>query len=247
MPDPTTTTYLGIPGFVYLWALTLVVGFIFVRRAYLILSTVAMGRSEPRWDQLPRRLWNVVVNVADAPGQPIAGADEQGNVTGDIAWGGNWFYLVHADKDDIRADNVTKLTADTLAIRNALESNGITGERNEEIDHIELFCPTDREDTDSKNFVLLCKLFDNRDGRRGLASHVIPHLFYGNTPDSTRSIDLFDGNFTTDLCSHPPFCTHTRDGVNATELDFVPIDLIRHGGGNKDQAHRCDKGHHQKR
>ncbi len=64
MPDPTTTTYLGIPGFVYLWAITLVVGVIFGRRAYMILTTVGRGRAEPRWDQAPRRLWNVVVNVA---------------------------------------------------------------------------------------------------------------------------------------------------------------------------------------
>ncbi|MGD8682976.1 MAG: (Fe-S)-binding protein [Chloroflexota bacterium] len=64
MPDPTTTTYLGIPGFVYLWAVTIVVAVIFGRRAYLILSAVARGKGEARWDQAPRRLWNVVVNVA---------------------------------------------------------------------------------------------------------------------------------------------------------------------------------------
>ena len=78
MPDPTTATYLGIPGFVYLWALTLVVGFIFARRAYLILAAVGRGRAEARWDQLPRRIWNVVVNVAgqrrmfDIPGMGVA-------------------------------------------------------------------------------------------------------------------------------------------------------------------------------
>jgi len=64
MPDPTTTTYLGIPGWVYLWSLTAVAFVIFGRRAYSILRVVARGRAEPRWDQLPRRLWNVVVNVA---------------------------------------------------------------------------------------------------------------------------------------------------------------------------------------
>ena len=64
MPDPTTTTYLGIPGWVYLWTVSAVALFIFARRAYLILAVVARGRAEARWDQLPRRLWNVVVNVA---------------------------------------------------------------------------------------------------------------------------------------------------------------------------------------
>jgi len=64
MPDPTTTTLLGIPAYVYLWALTAVVVVVFGRRAYLILGAVARGGAEPRWDHLPRRLWNVVVNVA---------------------------------------------------------------------------------------------------------------------------------------------------------------------------------------
>ena len=64
MPDPITTTYLGLPGWIYLWALTVVAFVIFGRRAYLILATVARGRAEVRWDQVPRRLWNVVVNVA---------------------------------------------------------------------------------------------------------------------------------------------------------------------------------------
>jgi len=64
MPDPTTTTFLGVPAYVYLWALTAVVFVIFGRRAYLLLAAVGRGRAEPRWDHLPRRLWNVVVNVA---------------------------------------------------------------------------------------------------------------------------------------------------------------------------------------
>ena len=97
---------------------------------------------------------DVAVDVSRAGGQPIAGADEQGIVKGDIAWGGNWFFLVHADPKLIGAHNVTKLTADSLAIRQALEDAGITGERGEEIDHVELFGPTENPETDSKNFVL---------------------------------------------------------------------------------------------
>ena len=64
MPDPTTTTYLGISGWIYLWVLAVIALVIFGRRAYLILAAVGRGRAEARWDQLPRRLWNVVVNVA---------------------------------------------------------------------------------------------------------------------------------------------------------------------------------------
>ncbi len=64
MPDPTASTLLGVPGFVYLWALTAVVFVLFGRRVYLLVTALARGQAEPRWDRLPRRLWNVVVNVA---------------------------------------------------------------------------------------------------------------------------------------------------------------------------------------
>ena len=78
MPDPTATTLLGIPGFVYLWVLAAVAFVLFGLRAYRILAVVARGRAEPRWDQLPRRAWSVVVNVAgqrrmfDNPGVGLA-------------------------------------------------------------------------------------------------------------------------------------------------------------------------------
>src|SRR3974390_1241331 len=78
MPDPTTSTLLGIPGFVYLWVVTAAVLVLFGRRVYQILAVVARGRAEPRWDRLPARLWNVVVNVAgqrrmfDIPGVGLA-------------------------------------------------------------------------------------------------------------------------------------------------------------------------------
>jgi Fe-S oxidoreductase len=78
MPDPTTLTLLGIPGFVYLWALTVVVFVLFGRRVYRLVTVLARGRAEPRWDRLPRRIWNVVVNVGgqrrmfDNPGIGLA-------------------------------------------------------------------------------------------------------------------------------------------------------------------------------
>jgi Fe-S oxidoreductase len=78
MPDPTTQTLLGVPGFVFLWALTLVAFALFGWRVYRILRAVARGQAEPRWDHLPRRLWSVVVNVAgqrrmfDNPGVGLA-------------------------------------------------------------------------------------------------------------------------------------------------------------------------------
>jgi 4-hydroxyproline epimerase len=79
---------------------------------------------------------------------------EYGGVTGDIAWGGNWFFLVHDHPMALSLDNLEQLTEYTWAIRQALEHNGITGAEGAEIDHIELFGPSALAGVDSKNFVL---------------------------------------------------------------------------------------------
>ncbi len=75
-----------------------------------------------------------------------------GLVRGDIAYGGNWFFLVHAPNFDIGLHNRVALTETTLKIRRALEEKGITGENGAEIDHIEL--GGESEINDSRNFVM---------------------------------------------------------------------------------------------
>jgi len=77
-----------------------------------------------------------------------------GPVTGDVAWGGNWFFLVNNHGQDIALNNLETLTDFTWRIRKALTENGVTGEGGQEIDHIELFVPSEVEGVDSKNFVL---------------------------------------------------------------------------------------------
>jgi 4-hydroxyproline epimerase len=77
-----------------------------------------------------------------------------GKVVGDIAYGGNWFFLLEAEDLELRLSNLEALNAFTTSIRRALGDQGITGEHGEEVDHIELFGPPEREDADSKNFVL---------------------------------------------------------------------------------------------
>lgn len=77
---------------------------------------------------------------------------EFGEVIGDIAWGGNWFFLVKRQFPQIRPALVPELTRYAAAIRSALIDNGITGRGGEIIDHIELFGATDT--ADSRNFVL---------------------------------------------------------------------------------------------
>jgi len=86
---------------------------------------------------------NVAVKLADGS-----------TVFGDVAWGGNWFFLVN--KHDLTLDlaNLEELTEYTWQIRQALTAQGITGENGQEIDHVELFTPSKIEGVNSKNFVL---------------------------------------------------------------------------------------------
>jgi 4-hydroxyproline epimerase len=77
-----------------------------------------------------------------------------GKVLGDIAWGGNWFFLVAEHGQKLEPGDVEKLTSFTWDIRQALEREGITGKDGGLIDHIELFGPSPRQGVDSRNFVL---------------------------------------------------------------------------------------------
>lgn len=75
-----------------------------------------------------------------------------GVVRGDIAWGGNWFFLIESPGLEISLANIEALTDFAGRVRQALGTQGITGAAGGEIDHIELFGPTPT--ADSRNFVL---------------------------------------------------------------------------------------------
>lgn len=77
-----------------------------------------------------------------------------GEVYGDIAWGGNWFFLVKEHGLDLTLDRVEELTDYTWRVRQALANTSITGAGGAEIDHIELFGPPSHPSAHSKNFVL---------------------------------------------------------------------------------------------
>jgi 4-hydroxyproline epimerase len=86
---------------------------------------------------------NVTVDVAGV-----------GKVTGDVAWGGNWFFLVRNHNEPLELAQVDRLTDFTLRIRAALRENNITGAEGAEIDHVELFGLPADERNQSRNFVL---------------------------------------------------------------------------------------------
>jgi 4-hydroxyproline epimerase len=77
-----------------------------------------------------------------------------GPLSGDVAWGGNWFFLVEEHGQRLEASNVAALTDFTTRIRRALVRQGVTGADGAEIDHVELFSPSPTAGVQSRNFVL---------------------------------------------------------------------------------------------
>ena len=72
-----------------------------------------------------------------------------GPVIGDVAWGGNWFFLVSQHDQIIDLRHVEALTEFSWRVRAAINAQG-----HPRVDHIELFSPSDQPGAHSRNFVL---------------------------------------------------------------------------------------------
>lgn len=73
---------------------------------------------------------------------------------GDIAFGGNWFFLVNQHREELTVERAERLTELARAIRQALVQQGVTGANGEPIDTVGFFAPPHRTDARSRNFVL---------------------------------------------------------------------------------------------
>lgn len=80
--------------------------------------------------------------------------DGVGLVAGDVAYGGNWFFIVDPSPIPVNPGNIRQLTDATIAVRDALVANGITGDGAAPIDHVILVGPATDDGTHSRNFVL---------------------------------------------------------------------------------------------
>ena len=132
----------------------------------LVVTLAHMGRIQPGVHRIETPVGDVTatlhddgtVSVRNVPAyrhlkQVAVDVPGYGTVRGDVAWGGNWFFLVSDHGHRIALDNVALLTDFTSKMRHALAAQGITGKDGGEIDHIELFA-TDSQGADSRNFVL---------------------------------------------------------------------------------------------
>jgi 4-hydroxyproline epimerase len=110
-----------------------------------VVKTELYGPADVAFDNVPsyRLRKDVTIDV-----------EGHGPLTGDIAWGGNWFFLAEEHGQDLSLANVDRLVDFTWRIRQALQRGGITGRDGAEIDHVELFGPPQNAEADSRNFVL---------------------------------------------------------------------------------------------
>ena len=75
-------------------------------------------------------------------------------IVGEIAWGGNWFFLAPVEPEEIRRDRLDELHRLASEIRHELARRGLRGENGAEIDHVELVADADHPGADGKNYVL---------------------------------------------------------------------------------------------
>ncbi len=100
------------------------------------------------------------VEVANVPSYRLAAdveveVPDWGTIRGDIAWGGNWFFLIENQGPPVEFAQLEKLTSFTQAVSRQLKARNITGSDGAEIDHIEVFAPPLKgSGADSRNFVL---------------------------------------------------------------------------------------------
>jgi 4-hydroxyproline epimerase len=77
-----------------------------------------------------------------------------GRVVGDVAWGGYWFFITRVPPEGLGLANLSDLKDKAMRIQGALLKNGVVGQADATVDHVQLFGPPRRKDADSRNFVL---------------------------------------------------------------------------------------------
>jgi 4-hydroxyproline epimerase len=127
----------------------------------LVATLAHMGRMRPGEHRIETPVGVVTttlhpdgeVSVANVPSwrearQLMVQVPGVGPVTGDVAWGGNWFFLVEQHGYDLCLANVEGLTDICWRIRQAVNSQGYPA-----VDHVELFGPPTVAGAHSRNFV----------------------------------------------------------------------------------------------
>jgi proline racemase len=164
-----------------------------------------------------------------------------GDVTGDVAYGGNWFFLTHARDVPVDLAHVRELTRFTRAVQDAIRAAGITGADGADIDHIEISAPPSRPDADARNYVL-CSGGDYDRSPCGTGTSAVMAALHARGElalgQPWRQESITGSLFTGWLTSGPhgelvPHVCGTAFVTGATTLHFDPRDPFRWGIGSE--------------
>jgi 4-hydroxyproline epimerase len=133
----------------------------------LVATLAHLGRIEPGIHRIETTVGIVTatldadgsVSVANVPSyrhaaQVSVNVPGHGTVHGDVAWGGNWFFLCADHGLPLESARVDELTAFASSVRDALHAQGVWGPGGAEVDHVELTGPAADPHNDARNFVL---------------------------------------------------------------------------------------------
>jgi proline racemase len=120
-----------------------------------------MGRIKPGTHRIETPVGIVTARLIDANTATVTNIESRrthsgltvevagvGAVTGDVAYGGNLFFLVDPSPIPVHSGNIRALTDVTIAVRAAVQAQGI------DVDHVIFYGPSDDPAAHSRNFVL---------------------------------------------------------------------------------------------
>src|SRR3954470_15138397 len=105
-----------------------------------IVTAILHDNGEVTVENVPSRRTRHAVPI-DVPGLGV--------LHGDLAWGGNWFFLTEDHGQDLARPDLERLTEVAWRVRQAVNAQGMP-----EVDHIELFGPPVTPGARSRSFVL---------------------------------------------------------------------------------------------
>jgi len=223
----------------------------------VVRTLLELGRIEPGQHLIETPVGNVGVDL-DAAGniavdnvesyRHAAGIEVEvaghGRVRGDIAWGGNWFYITEQSPCALELSNQRELTAYTEAIRQALEAAGITGADGGEIDHIEVNGLAPDGSGQARNFVLCPGLaYDRSPCGTGTSAKLACLAADGKLAEGARWIQqgilgsAFEGSYRLSGRGIAPRITGTAHLTARAQLLIDPADPFAWGIGAEAGAH----------
>jgi len=215
-----------------------------------VTATLAyLGRISPGAHRLETTVGDVAVTLGDNNQVTISNVEAYryrarvpvpvpgyGIIHGDVAWGGNWFFLIEEHPFRLTLDCEPELTAFTWQVRQALAAQGVTGANGAEVDHIELFTAAHNPANQSRNFVLCPgKAYDRSPCGTGTSAKMAclvadGKLAQGQLWHQEGILDtVFTGRVELDGNRILPYISGSAHVTAESSLIFLPNDPFRNG------------------